>query len=114
MRNQLFYAFIEKGGRQVLQPVLHSVWCLATLLGPWQPIEVHVIQTYKVLNIGRLRWLGNIFRMQEVDPCRKLTHLKLEGTQLVGKRQLMWLVLVEEDVKNMGLRNWRQSQNKEQ
>jgi len=52
--------------------------------------------------------------MQEVDPCRKLTHLKLEGTQLVGKRQLMWLVLVEEDVKNMGLRNWRQSQNKEQ
>jgi len=45
--------------------------------------------------------------MQEVDPCRKLTHLKLEGTQLVRKCQLMWLVSVEEDVKNMGMRNWR-------
>jgi hypothetical protein len=37
--------------------------------------------------------------MQEVDLCRKLTHLKLEGTQLVGKRQLMWLESVEEGVK---------------
>jgi hypothetical protein len=82
VRNQLLYAFVEKGGHQVLQPVLHSVWCLLTLLGLWQLIEVHVIQTYKVINIGRLRWLGHPFRMQEVDPCRKLTHLKLEGANL--------------------------------
>jgi len=53
--------------------------------------------------------------MQEVDPCRKLTVLKLEGTQLVGKHQLMWLESVEEDVKNMGIRNWRRKlQNEEQ
>lgn len=99
MRNQLSYAFVEKGGHQVFQPVLHSFWCLSTLLGHWQPMEVNVIQTYKVINIGRLRWLGHLFRMQEVDLCRKLTHLKLEGTQLVGKRQLMWLESVEEGVK---------------
>jgi len=60
-----------------------------------------------VINIGGLRWLGHLFRLQEVDPCRKFTHLKLEGTELVGKRQLMWLVSVEEDVKNMSIRNWR-------
>jgi len=89
------------------QPVLHSVWCLLTLLGLWQPIEVHVKQTYIVINIGGLRWLGYLFSLQEVDPCRKFTHLKLEGTELVGKRQLMWLVSVEEDVKNMSIRNWR-------
>jgi hypothetical protein len=26
----------------------------------------------KVINMGRLRWLGQHFRMQELDPCRKL------------------------------------------
>ena len=100
------YVFVKKGGHQVFQPILHGVWCLSTLLRLWQPIEVHVIQTYKVRNIGRLRWLVHLFRMQEVDPCRELTHLKLESTHLVGKHQLMWLESVE-DVKNMGIRNWR-------
>jgi len=53
--------------------------------------------------------------MQEVDPCRKLSHLKLEGTHIAGKCQLMWHVSVEEYVKNMGIRNWRcKSQNEEQ
>ena len=46
MRNQLLYAFVEKGGHQVPRPVLHSVWGLSTRLGLWQPIEVHVIQKY--------------------------------------------------------------------
>ena len=104
----------KKNGHQVFQPVLHSVWCLLALLRLWQPIEVHIIQTYKVRNIGRLRWLGHLFGVQEVDPCRKFTVLKLEGTQLVGKCQLMWLESVEEDVKNMGVRNWRRKlQNEE-
>ena len=34
----------------------------------------------KVIKIGRLRWLGHQFGMQELDPCRKLTVLKAEGT----------------------------------
>jgi len=34
----------------------------------------------KVIKIRRLRWLGHVFRMQELDPCRKLTLLKPEGT----------------------------------
>ena len=31
----------------------------------------------KVMTIGRLRWLGHLFRMQELDLCRKLTLLNL-------------------------------------
>ena len=42
----------------------------------------------KVVKIRRLRWLGQLFRMQELDPCRKLTLLKPEGTRRVGKPQL--------------------------
>ena len=45
----------------------------------------------KVVKIGGLRWLGQLFRMQELDPCRKLTLLKPEGTRRVGKPKLMWL-----------------------
>ena len=29
----------------------------------------------KVVKIGRLWWLGHVFTMQELDPCRKLTIL---------------------------------------
>ena len=41
-----------------------------------------------VLKRGKIRWLGHLFRMQELDPCRKLTVLKPEGTRRVGKPKL--------------------------
>ena len=41
-----------------------------------------------VTKIGRWRWLGHLFRMQELDLCRKLTVLKPEGTWCVGKPKL--------------------------
>jgi len=30
----------------------------------------------RVIKIGQLRWLGHLFGMPELDPCRKLTLLK--------------------------------------
>jgi hypothetical protein len=50
----------------------------------------------KVIKIGRLGWLRHIFRMQGLNPCRKLTVLKPEGTRRVGKPNLWWLESVEE------------------
>jgi hypothetical protein len=53
--------------------------------------------------------------MQELDPSRNLTPLKPEGTWRLGKPKLKWLESVEEDIKNMGMRNWRdESQNREE
>jgi len=40
-------------------------------------------------------------------PCRKLTLLKPEGTRHVGKSKLSCPDSVEEDLKYMGMRNWR-------
>ena len=61
----------------------------------------------KVVKIRRPRWLGHLFRIQELDPCRKLTLLKPEGTRCVEKPKLRCLESIEEDLKNMGVSSWR-------
>jgi hypothetical protein len=58
-----------------------------------------------VIKIGRLKWLGHLFRMQEMDPCRKLTLLKPESTtRHVGNPELRWLESVGED---LAVEQWR-------
>jgi hypothetical protein len=42
----------------------------------------------KLIKIRRLRWLGHLLRMQELDPCRKLALLTPEVTKCVGKPKL--------------------------
>jgi hypothetical protein len=39
-----------------------------------------ITDTVKVIKIARLRWLVHLFRIQELESCRKLTLLKPEGT----------------------------------
>jgi len=60
-----------------------------------------------VIKIGRLRCLGHLFRTQKLNFCTKFILTKPEGTRHVGKPRLRWLKLVEEVLKNMGVRNWR-------
>ena len=68
--------------------------------------EYDELDIVKAITTWRLRWLGHLFRMQEVGPCRKLTVLKPEGTT-VGKPKLRCLESVEEGLKNVGIRTWR-------
>jgi hypothetical protein len=65
------------------------------------------LDTFWMIKVGRLRWLGHLFIMQELDPCRKLTQLKPEGTRSVGKPKLRWFESVEGGLKNMDLRKLR-------
>jgi len=58
-----------------------------------------------MIKIERLRWLGHLCRMHELDPCSKLTIIKPEGTRRLGKPKLRWLASVEEDLKKMGVGN---------
>ena len=50
-------------------------------------------------------WLGHFFRMQELEPCRKLSVLKTDGPRRVGKPDQRQLESAEEDLKMMG---WRE------
>jgi hypothetical protein len=69
----------------------------------------------KVIKSGRLRWLGHLYRMQEQSPCRKLTVHRPEGTGRVGRPAIGWLDSIEEDLKIMGIRNWkRRTQDRDQ
>jgi hypothetical protein len=68
-----------------------------------------------VIKIGRLRWVEHLFRMQELDPCRKLTLHKPEGTRCIRKPRVRWPESVETDLKKMGIKNWRhKTQDQEQ
>jgi hypothetical protein len=72
-------------------------------------------RTVRVIKIGKLRWLGHLFRMQELDPCGKLTLHKPEGNRHVGKPGARWLEPVETDLRKMGVKNWRcKAQDREQ
>jgi len=44
---------------------------------------------------------GTPLKMQEMDPCRRLIVFKPEVSRRVGKPQLRWLELVEENLKKM-------------
>ena len=43
-----------------------------------------------MVKIGRMRWMGQLVRMQELNPCRKLALLEPGGTRSVGKPKLRW------------------------
>jgi hypothetical protein len=64
-------------------------------------------QIVKVIKVGRLRWLGQLFRMQEQGPCRKLTLHKAEATRREDRPAVRWLDSDEEDFTTTDVRNWR-------
>jgi hypothetical protein len=61
----------------------------------------------KVFEGEKLRRLGHHLRMQEQNPCRKLTLHKPEGAGAISRLTIRWLNLVEEDFKIMGFSNLR-------
>jgi hypothetical protein len=51
----------------------------------------------KLIKVGRLRWLEQLSRMQEQNPCKKLILHKPEGTRRAGRSAIRWLDSVEEN-----------------
>jgi hypothetical protein len=60
----------------------------------------------KMIKLGRLKLRGQLFRMQEQKPYRKLTIYEPEGARRVGRPAVRWLESAE-DLKKMSVRNCR-------
>jgi hypothetical protein len=53
---------------------------------------------------GRLRWLGQLFRSEDINPRRKLTFTKSEYIRRRGRYPIRWLGSIEQDLQVLGTR----------
>jgi hypothetical protein len=57
----------------------------------------------KMVKAARLRWLGHLYRTEDLNPCRKLTFSKTMGTRTKGRPPVRWLDNVQQDLQTLGL-----------
>jgi hypothetical protein len=56
----------------------------------------------------RLRWLAHVIRMDTTRTVKKLSEWEPRSSRPVGRPRLRWLDQVEEDLKKMKVRNWKE------
>jgi len=62
----------------------------------------------RFINSQRLRWAAHVIRMDTIRTVKKLTEWEPCSSRSVGRPRQRWLEQVEEDLKKMKVRNWRQ------
>ena len=76
--------------------------------GYWRSRTNEVVrQLYGELDILTLRWLGHVERMSEERVVKRLYQNTPEGSRSVGRPRLRWMNNVREDLRRMGVTNWR-------
>jgi len=58
----------------------------------------------------RLRWAAHVIRMDTTRIVKKVAEWEPRSSRPVGRPKLRWLDQVEEDLKKMRVRNWREVQ----
>jgi len=58
----------------------------------------------RFIKVQRIKWLGNIRRMGQARPTRKLFHWKPMGTRPVGRPKQRWQEDVMEDLKKLKIK----------
>jgi hypothetical protein len=56
----------------------------------------------------RLHWAAHVIRMDPLRTVKKVTKCEPCSTRPVGKPRLRWINQVEEGLKKMNVRNWRE------
>jgi hypothetical protein len=59
-----------------------------------------------VIRIARLRWAGDVARMDENCMPRRLMYVQPEGLRKVGRPRAKWGDEVGKDARMLGLRSW--------
>jgi len=62
----------------------------------------------RLIKSQRLRWAAHVIRMDTTRTVKKLTEWEPSSSRPVGRPRLRWLDQVEEDLKKMEVRNWRE------
>ncbi|PNF18568.1 hypothetical protein B7P43_G08474 [Cryptotermes secundus] len=57
--------------------------------------------------VKRLEWAGHIIRASENRTIKKMLNTKPEGNRRVGRPRLRWEEYVWQDIRILGVKNWR-------
>jgi hypothetical protein len=57
--------------------------------------------------VKRLEWAGHLIHTSENRTIKKIFNTKPEGTRKVGRPKLRWEEYVCEDIRILGVKNWR-------
>jgi hypothetical protein len=94
--------------RKIFGPVnISSVWRIRNNMEIDNLIEGADIVRF--IKAQRVKCLGNIQRMDQASPTRKLLDRKPMGTRPVGRPRQRWQEDVMEDLKNPKVKNWKET-----
>ena len=66
--------------------------------------EPKIAQGITAIRVG---WLRQLFRADELYPWRKLIFTNPDGTTKVGRSRIRWMGSAAEDLKRIGVNNWK-------
>jgi len=68
----------------------------------------HKKNIVRFIKSQRLQWAAHVIRMDMTRIVKKVTEWEPRSSRPVGRPRLRWLDQVEEDLKKMKVRNWRE------
>ena len=90
----------------MLRKVLRKIFGPICVAGYWRNRTNEELDIVTEIKKGRLRWLGHVERMSEERVVKRLYQNTPEGSS-VGRPRLSWMDDVREDLRRMGVTNWR-------
>ena len=61
----------------------------------------------KLIKIRRLEWAGHLLRASDQRTMKKVFKTMPERTRKVGRPEMRWEDCVRQDIRTLGIRNWR-------
>jgi hypothetical protein len=61
------------------------------------------------IKVGWIRWAGHVARLEDSDPAKQVLKSQLYGTRTAGRPKLRWADGVAQDVKKLGINNWKKA-----